>query len=61
MLEVVNKEFQWYGLELEGAAGEFLKTSGKWKSNFQRDMLRKCTACKVSLDETYCRPKLDLN
>ncbi|CAE7939447.1 unnamed protein product [Symbiodinium necroappetens] len=47
MLEVVNKEFQSYGLELEGAAGEFLKTSGKWKSNFQRDMLRKCTACKV--------------
>ncbi|CAE7333803.1 unnamed protein product [Symbiodinium sp. CCMP2592] len=44
---VVNKEFQSYGLELEGAAGQLLKTSGKWKSNFQRDMLRQNATSKI--------------
>ena len=48
MLEAVNKEFQGHGMELAGAAGELISTSGKWPSNIQRDMLRRCKASKVS-------------
>ncbi|CAE7881203.1 unnamed protein product [Symbiodinium necroappetens] len=43
----VNKEFQGRGMELSGAAGELIATSGKWTSNIQRDMLRRCKASKV--------------
>ncbi|CAE7403183.1 unnamed protein product [Symbiodinium sp. CCMP2592] len=51
MLEAVNQEFQGYGMELGGAAGELIATSGKWTSNFQRDMLRKCKAAKVPVSK----------
>ena len=47
MLEAVNKEFQGCGMELGGAAGELISTSGKWSSNVQRDMLRRCKTAKV--------------
>ncbi|CAE7903411.1 unnamed protein product [Symbiodinium necroappetens] len=33
---------------LQGAAGELISTSGKWPSNIQRDMLRRCKAAKVA-------------
>ncbi|CAE7274913.1 unnamed protein product, partial [Symbiodinium necroappetens] len=48
MLEAVNAEFKGYGMELGGAAGELISTSGKWSSNVQRDMLRKCKTAKVA-------------
>ncbi|CAE6914749.1 unnamed protein product [Symbiodinium sp. CCMP2456] len=47
MLDAVNKEFQGHGMELAGAAGELISTSGRWPSNIQRDMLRRCKASKV--------------
>ena len=53
MLEAVNQEFQGYGMELGGAAGELIATSGKWTSNFQRDMLRRCKAAKVSYTHVH--------
>ena len=53
MLEAVNEEFQGHGMELGGAAGELISTSGRWPSNFQRDMFRKCKAAKVSYIRIY--------
>ncbi|CAE7910895.1 unnamed protein product, partial [Symbiodinium necroappetens] len=49
MLEAVNREFQSYGLQLEGAAGDLLSTSGVWQSNIQRDMMRRCKVSQVPL------------
>ncbi|CAE7418220.1 unnamed protein product [Symbiodinium sp. CCMP2592] len=43
----VNQEFQVSGMELGGAAGHLISSSGKWPSNFQRDMLRKCAPSQV--------------
>ncbi|CAE7875629.1 unnamed protein product, partial [Symbiodinium necroappetens] len=51
MLDAVNKEFQGCGLELGGAAGELISTSGRWSSNVQRDMLRRCKTAKVPVSK----------
>ena len=48
MLEAVDDEFRSHGLQLDGAAGDLISTSGKWQSNIQRDMMRKCKASRVS-------------
>lgn len=48
LLEAVDQEFRGYGMVLQGAAGELISTSGKWPSNIQRDMLRRCKAAKVA-------------
>ena len=41
------KEFENHGMEMAGPAAELMQTSGKWTSNVQRDMMRKCAAYKA--------------
>ena len=41
------KEFENHGIEMAGPAAELMQTSGRWSSNCQRDMMRKCTAYKA--------------
>ena len=41
------KEFENHGMEMAGPAADLMQTSGKWTSNCQRDMMRKCAAYKA--------------